>query len=165
MTVILVFLLINLVPMVIGGVAVLWEDIDTELNYTGALGVFTGDISMEYLGQMYQGNAQNGYSYYRISIPIRNVGEEEFNESYDLYLDVQGEDYDDVKNYYTSGSSSDFTYVCRNVIPVGLSGVAQKVVLIKDGVDEVDVRYYYDSDSYYDGKTPALEMTLQVTGR
>jgi hypothetical protein len=43
--------------------------------------------------------------------------------------------------------------------------VAQKVVLIKDGVDEVDVRYYYDSDSYYDGKTPALEMTLQVTGR
>ena len=57
---------------------------------------------LEELGQMYEGNATAGYTYYRLHIPVFSAGNKALEPEYDLYLDVAGEDYD-VGRYYSYG--------------------------------------------------------------
>ena len=47
------------------------------------------------------------------------------------------------------------------MIPSGTTGIARKIYLIKDGVDQVKVICYETSDDYYDEKN-GVEFNLKV---
>ena len=122
--------------------------------------VLEGDITIDYLGKTYLGNAQNGFSYYSINVPVYNNGIYEMGTGYEIRLRVEGEDWTDVDDFYNNDSTN-FSYCYDDIIPAATSGIAHRIYLIKDGVSQVTATFYDNSDDYYD-ETNGTEFTLQV---
>lgn len=160
----IVGVLLVCVSSCIGSLSDMVEEIQYAFSDSYAYNVsssrLNGDISMECIGTMYQGNAKNGYRYYRVCVPVFNDGERELQPAYDLYVSVEGEEYADTESYsYTDDGN--FAYCYNDVIPSGMTGVADKVFLIRDGVEQVTVSYYEDDQAYY-GDEPTESIVLQV---
>ena len=80
---------------------------------------------------------------------MKNTGNGQLEPEYDLYVEVEGTEYDDVQEYYQV-REDDFAYSYMEVIPSGLSGIVHQVYLVRDGVEQVTVTLYKDFEDYYD---------------
>ncbi len=95
----------------------------------------------ENLGDTYQGStAAEGYSYCRLHFGVTNIGEREYYaEAPSLYL--QGENYDDVYEYWDASEYDDteylFEYDSQPYLPAGRTGKFSKVVEVRDSVTEI----------------------------
>lgn len=145
---------------------VVWDAIDETYNSgnedIGAVGKVSGEAEIRLLGTTYEGNAKNGYSYYLISVPVTNVGDDIFEEEYDLSIRLEAESYNDIEEYYDDFEYDALLSACENVIPVGLSGMASRVYLIRDGVEQVTLSFYSRSEDYYDETEPDYQTVLPV---
>lgn len=108
---------------------------------------------LEEIGREYEGNAKAGYSFYRVHVPVISVGTAELSPEYDLYMEAEGEEYDDVESYYDYDSDSEqenmFTYTNVELLPAGQKGELTEVLLIQDGVEAISLTVYATSDEYY----------------
>lgn len=149
MAIIFVFVLLFL----IGTIGVFCENIShmtsADYKYGTPYPRLNGEVSLTYLGNMYESNAQRGYSYYQLDLPVKNTGNGQLEPEYDLYVEVEGTEYDDVQEYYQV-REDDFAYSYMEVIPSGLSGTVHQVYLVRDGVEQVTVTLYKDFEDYYD---------------
>lgn len=129
-------------------------------SYVESKAALDGDVTISYLGKNYMENAKSGYSYYRIDVPVYNNGSYEMGTGYEVRLQVETEEWDDVEEF-TMTDNSDFAYSYEDLVPPATSGIAHKVYLIRDGVKEVKATFYESSDDYYDGKN-GKEFVLKV---
>lgn len=129
-------------------------------SYVESKAALDGDVTISYLGKNYMENAKSGYSYYRIDVPVYNNGSYEMGTGYEVRLQVETEEWDDVEEF-TMTDNSDFAYSYEDLVPPATSGIAHKVYLIRDGVKEVKATFYESSDDYYDGKN-GTEFVLKV---
>lgn len=127
---------------------------------TSSRAVLDGEPTIVYLGKTYKDNATSGYSYYAIDLPVYNNGRYEMGTDYEVPVQLVAEDWEDVDSFYET-DDSDFAYSYEDVIPSGTTGIARKIYLIKDGVDQVKVICYETSDDYYDEKN-GVEFNLKV---
>ncbi len=105
----------------------------------------TGEIYAEKIGPEYQGNKKAGYEFYRIKAGIRNIGTEIIYPESDLFMSVEGEEYDDVLYYYEDfEEKSAFVSGNEPVIPAGQEGVGEMIVQVREGVSEIRAVYYKD---------------------
>lgn len=129
-------------------------------SYVESKAALDGDVTISYLGKNYMENAKSGYSYYRIDVPVYNNGSYEMGTGYEVRLQVETEEWDDVEEF-TMTDNSDFAYSYEDLVPPATSGIAHKVYLIRDGVKEVKATFYESSDDYYDEKN-GTEFVLKV---
>ena len=129
-------------------------------SYVESKAALDGDVTISYLGKNYMENAKSGYSYYMIDVPVYNNGSYEMGTGYEVRLQVETEEWDDVEEF-TMTDNSDFAYSYEDLVPPATSGIAHKVYLIRDGVKEVKATFYESSDDYYDGKN-GTEFVLKV---
>ena len=129
-------------------------------SYVESKAALDGDVTISYLGKNYMENAKSGYSYYRIDVPVYNNGSYEMGTGYEVRLQVETEEWDDVEEF-TMTDNSDFAYSYEDLVPPATSGIAHKVYLIRDGVKEVTATFYESSDDYYDEKN-GTEFVLKV---
>lgn len=129
-------------------------------SYVESKAALDGDVTISYLGKNYMENAKSGYSYYRIDVPVYNNGSYEMGTGYEVRLQVETEEWDDVEEF-TMTDNSDFAYSYEDLVPPATSGIAHKIYLIRDGVKEVKATFYESSDDYYDGKN-GTEFVLKV---
>ncbi len=129
-------------------------------SYVESKAALDGDVTISYLGKNYMENAKSGYSYYMIDVPVYNNGSYEMGTGYEVRLQVETEEWDDVEEF-TMTDNSDFAYSYEDLVPPATSGIAHKVYLIRDGVKEVKATFYESSDDYYDEKN-GTEFVLKV---
>lgn len=129
-------------------------------SYVESKAALDGDVTISYLGKNYMENAKSGYSYYRIDVPVYNNGSYEMGTGYEVRLQVETDEWDDVEEF-TMTDNSDFAYSYEDLVPPATSGIAHKVYLIRDGVKEVKATFYESSDDYYDEKN-GTEFVLKV---
>ena len=129
-------------------------------SYVESKAALDGDVTISYLGKNYMENAKSGQSYYRIDVPVYNNGSYEMGTGYEVRLQVETEEWDDVEEF-TMTDNSDFAYSYEDLVPPATSGIAHKVYLIRDGVKEVKATFYESSDDYYDEKN-GTEFVLKV---
>ena len=125
----------------------------TEINSadwnSGRAMELTGEIYAEKIGTEYQGNKKAGYEFYRIKAGIRNIGTEIIYPEMDLFMSVEGEEYDDVLYYYEDyEEKSGFVSGNEAVIPAGQTGIGEMIVQVRDGVSEIQAVYYEDYTEY-----------------
>lgn len=124
----------------------------------------TGEPYLEEIGSQYEGNAQAGYTYYRVHVPVLSAGTTELSAEYDLYLEAEGEDYSDVQSYYESYDEDQediFTYSNVEILPPGQEGELTEILQIKDGVSEISLTVYPTSQDYYN-ETNGYETRVTV---
>ena len=140
----------------IGTIGIFLEGEDGGVSYNDTpVAELTDAPYLEELGQMYEGNATAGYTYYRLRIPVFSAGNRALEPEYDLYLDVAGEDYDDVERYYSyeeEEAESAFERESAPLIPVGQTGEMTEVLMIADDADRITVTFYSTADDYYDSE-------------
>lgn len=109
---------------------------------------------LEKLGKQYEENAQAGYTFYRVHVPVVSAGTTELSPEYDLYMNAEGQEYSDVQSYYHSGDEQEnmFTYTNIEILPPGQKGELTEVILVRDGVEQISVTVYATSDDYYNEK-------------
>lgn len=129
-------------------------------SYVESKAVLDGDVTISYLGKNYMENAKSGYSYYKIDVPVYNNGSYEMGTGYEVRLQVETDEWDDVEEF-TMTDNSDFAYSYEDLVPPATSGIAHKIYLIRDGVKEVKATFYESSDDYYDGQN-GTEFVLKV---
>ena len=129
------------------------------------IGELNGDMTIEIIGDTYEGNADADYTYYRINVPIFNSGTQAYHPQFDLAMEVTGADYDEVQDYYDSGDTTYLSDEDTMIIPAGQTGVATYIVQIKKGVSEVNAIYYDNWDDSYEeinGKSQILQVPTQI---
>ena len=137
----------------IGTIGIFMEGENASVSYNDMpVAELTDAPYLEELGQMYEGNATAGYTYYRLHLPVFSAGNKALEPEYDLYLDVEGEDYDDVERYYSydDGSESTFERESAPLVPVGQTGEMTEILMIADDADRITVTFYSTADDYYD---------------
>ena len=151
----------------IGTIGIAVEDsssVDDSLLYLTSVEV-DGSPRLETIGTTYEGNARAGYTYYRLHIPVLSVGTNALWPEYDLYMDVEGDDYDDVERYYNYEEEETqpdiFVGTNREIIPSGRRGELTEVLQIRDGAGRIYVTVYPTSDDYYN-ETNGTEMEIRV---
>ncbi len=103
------------------------------------------------LGRNYEGiEAEEGYSFYKLSFSVKNTGEgEAYRDIPSLYY--ESEDYDAVYDKYywetEQGSQEEmgtplFYGYEKACIPPGRTGKASDVLMVKDGVEQITAYYY-----------------------
>ena len=98
-------------------------EIDSADWNSGRAMELTGEIYAEKIGTEYQGNKKAGYEFYRIKAGIRNIGTEIIYPETDLFMSVEGEEYDDVLYYYEDyEEKSGFVSGNEAVIPARSDG-------------------------------------------
>lgn len=124
-------------------------EIDSADWNSGRAMELTGEIYAEKIGTEYQGNKKAGYEFYRIKAGIRNIGTEIIYPEMDLFMSVEGEEYDDVLYYYEDyEEKSGFVSGNEAVIPAGQTGIGEMIVQVREGVSEIRVVYYEDYADY-----------------
>ena len=159
----LIVVLVIVVCMFIGSLVQFLVTIGEVLggpSYVESKAVLDGDVTISYLGKNYMDNAKSGYSYYMIDVPVYNNGSYEMGTGYEVRLQVETEEWDDVEEF-TISDNIDFAYSYEDLVPPATSGIAHKIYLIRDGVKEVKATFYESSDDYYDGKN-GTEFVLKV---
>ncbi len=113
------------------------------------------DFTLEEIGSSYRGEeAQEGYRYYRMKIEAENVSH--FSEREDcVWRYYEGSAYGDVEEP-DEGYSSAFRYDNMPLIPAGRTAVLEDILLIRDGVAEVEVSY----EIGYDGKEQQISVRV-----
>ena len=137
----------------IGTIGIFMEGENASVSYNDMpVAELTDAPYLEELGQMYEGNATAGYTYYRLHIPVFSAGNKALEPEYDLYLDVAG---DDVGRYYSYGeeeAESAFERESAPLVPVGQTGEMTEVLMIADDADRIMVTFYSTADDYYDSE-------------
>lgn len=129
-------------------------EIDSADWNSGRAMELTGEIYAEKIGTEYQGNKKAGYEFYRIKAGIRNIGTEIIYPETDLFMSVEGEEYDDVLYYYEDyEEKSGFVSGNEAVIPAGQTGIGEMIVQVREGVSEIRVVYYEDYADEESGQT------------
>ena len=129
-------------------------EIDSADWNSGRAMELTGEIYAEKIGTEYQGNKKAGYEFYRIKAGIRNIGTEIIYPETDLFISVEGEEYDDVLYYYEDyEEKSGFVSGNEAVIPAGQTGIGEMIVQVREGVSEIRVVYYEDYADEESGQT------------
>ena len=128
----------------IGTIGIFMEGENASVSYNDMpVAELTDAPYLEELGQMYEGNATAGYTYYRLHIPVFSAGNKALEPEYDLYLDVEGED---------DGSESTFERESAPLVPVGQTGEMTEILMIADDADRIMVTFYSTADDYYDSE-------------
>ncbi|MDO4303493.1 MAG: hypothetical protein Q4D94_06210 [Bacillota bacterium] len=113
------------------------------------------DVQLKELGKSYQGNSEEGTSYYMISVLAKNPGNSQKND-YELsfsYIDDEGYTYNKVmemnrsNSYYNNGNG---------VLPAGMTGVINRVLQIDDDCKSFTLRYR----SYVTEEEQEIEINL-----
>ena len=129
----------------IGTIGIFMEGENASVSYNDTpVAELTDAPYLEELGQMYEGNATAGYTYYRLHIPVFSAGNKALEPEY----------YDDVERYYSydDGSESTFERESAPLIPVGQTGEMTEVLRIADDADRIMVTFYSTADDYYDSE-------------
>ena len=131
------------------------EDKKFDLDYRT---VNTRDFSLneegayaEYVGKEYGETASDGYTFYRIYLPVENYGTCEIEKS-DLYISVKNENYSDTNYFYSDYSKYD--YISEDIVPSGREGYATYIVQVKDEVEFIKL----SCEGYSDNETAAEYM-------
>lgn len=145
LTIVLVLLLIVNTLVAIGMGLSEREDKEWETSYERV-----GDLHFEKIGDEYEEEKRKGYSYYRLMLPVQNTGRRNMTAD-DLYIQVEGEDYSEVYEYYTpyDENESDLIRYNKEILPSMQKGELEKVFWIQKGTEQVHVTFYTGREDYY----------------
>lgn len=123
-----------------------WEDGENPEDYFQwyqILSVESADTQL--IGDSYMAQtADPGMQFYRVTISIKNQGTQSTSASY-LGISFTGAEYGEVMEL--DMEYDDWSYYKEGIIPPAQTATVEQVVMIKDGVTQIQMEYYSNSDS------------------
>lgn len=116
----------------------------------------SGQIQVEKLGDVYEGNSEQGYTFYKIVVPVTNTGTA---PGYSLSHYIHGDEYyvKEYDYYY-----NDFYWESRENIPPAADGILDWVIQVKDGVTEIDLKIFQEQDGELQGADYNLQLPREM---
>lgn len=152
LTVLFVVLLMGNIPSAIAAAYSYGKEQEWSRDYEKKYEL-VGDMSLELIGDEYKEEKRRGYLYYRLVLPVENIGRHNLTAD-DVYVQMEGANYSDVYQYSEPFDAEGNLLIWENkeIIPSMQQGGMEKVFQIKKGTEQVQVTVYMSSEDYFEEK-------------